>query len=285
MIVSFRLRKVLAHISVHFFLVLIALLFLLPLYWMIISAFRPLPEIYTLPVKWLPRNLTLENLREVILETSFLRSYFNSLVVVAAYVGLSLFLCSLAGYSLAKYDFPGRETIFLLCLSTIMLPPVLHIIPNFLIIRKFGWINTYYGLIFPGVANVVGLFLARQFMYSVPDELLDAARLDGCSEFSLFYKIALPVIKPGIVVTAIILFGAVWNAFLWQLIVATSERMYTLPVFIAALREKPPPGMAEIVPYNLLMAASLCVTLPLLTIFIALQKRFMQSVQLGALKG
>jgi len=101
----------------------------------------------------------------------------------------------------------------------------------------------------------------------------------------LFYKIALPVIKPGIVVTAIILFGAVWNSFLWQLIVATSERMYTLPVFIAALRERPPPGTAELVPYNLLMAASLCVTLPLLAIFIALQKRFMQSVQLGAIKG
>ncbi|HUX21781.1 MAG TPA: carbohydrate ABC transporter permease [Spirochaetia bacterium] len=268
-------------------MVLVALAFLVPFYWMSLSAFRSLADIFAYPTKWLPSDFTIDNYTTLFAQTRFLRSYLNSIIVTVSYIAISLAICSLGGYGLAKYRFAGRNAIFVIFLSTIMIPPVLFLLPQYLIIRSLHLINSYPGLILPGTANIAGLFLLRQYFLTVPDELIEAGRIDGCSEPRIYSGIILPVVRSGHFVGALILFGAAWNNFLWPKIVVTTDSMATLTVMISLIQgmsfEKK--GVLTITPYNILMAASFLIVLPLAILFIRFAGFLRQSVIQAALKG
>lgn len=268
-------------------MVLLALAFIIPFYWMALSAFRSLANIFAYPTKWLPSDFTLGNFHTLFTKTRFLRSYLNSVIVTGFYVVLSLTVCSLGGYGLAKYNFKGKNVVFLVFLSTIMVPPVLFLLPQYLIIRTLHMINSYPGLILPGTANIVALFLMRQYFLTTPNELIEAGRIDGCSEFRIYSSIILPVVRSGHFVGALVLFGVAWNNFLWPKIVVATDSMATLTVMINLIQgmsfEKG--GVLTITPYNILMAASFLIVLPLAILFVLFAGYLRQSVIQAALKG
>jgi multiple sugar transport system permease protein len=189
----------------------------LPFFWMFISALKPPAEIFDL--RLLPAHPTFDNFREVLTRTQFPRWFGNSLLVALATTASVAFFDSLVGYTLAKLQFPGRNVIFVTILATLMIPTEMLIIPWYILSSARGWINTYWGIMFPGMITAFGIFLMRQFMTGVPDELLDAGRIDGVSEFGLYWRIALPQVRPAMAALCIFTFLGNWNAFLWPMIV------------------------------------------------------------------
>lgn len=266
-------------------LILLALAFIVPFYWMALSAFRTLQTIFAYPTKWLPSDFTLSNFKILFSETRFLRSYLNSVIVTASYVVISLTVCSLGGYGLAKFRFAGRNVIFLIFLSTIMIPPVLFLLPQYLIIRTLHLINSYPGLVLPATANIVALFLMRQYFSTAPSELIEAGRIDGCGEFRIYSTIMLPLMRPGHFVGALVLFGVAWNNFLWPKIVVATDNMATLTVMISLIQGMRFENKAALTPYNILMAASFLIVLPLAILFVRFAGYLRQSIIQAALKG
>lgn len=247
-----------------------------PFFWMGATALKGPREIFELHF-W-PRSPTLANFGQVLLATQFPRWFFNSFVVAALTTVSAGFFDSLVGYTLAKLRFPGRNVIFIVILSTLMVPTEMLIIPWYTMSVRLGWIDTYWGIMFPGLATAFGVFLMRQFMAGVPDELLDAARIDGLSEFGLFARIALPLVRPALAALCIFTFLGNWNAFLWPLIVIQTPAMRTLPVGIALFSGEA--GSA----WHLIMAASALAVLPVLAVFVVLQRQIIEGVVLTGLR-
>ncbi len=248
-----------------------------PFYWMLVSALKPPTEMFDL--RLLPAHPTLSNFAEVLTRTRFPRWFGNSLVV-AALTTLSVgFFDSLVGYTLAKLRFPGRNLIFILILATLMIPTEMLVIPWYIMSSGYGWINTYWGILFPGLMSAFGIFLIRQFMSGVPDELLDAGRIDGVTEFGLYWRIALPQIKPAMAALGIFTFLGNWNAFLWPMIVIQTANMRTLPVGIALFSGEA--GSS----WNLITAASALAVLPVLAVFAVLQRQIIEGITLTGLRG
>jgi multiple sugar transport system permease protein len=248
-----------------------------PFYWMLVSALKPPTEMFDL--RLLPAHPTLSNFAEVLTRTQFPRWFANSLVV-AAITTLSVgFFDSLVGYTLAKLRFPGRNLIFIIILATLMIPTEMLVIPWYILSSGYGWINTYWGIMFPGLMSAFGIFLIRQFMSGVPDELLDAGRIDGVSEFGLYWRIALPQIKPALAALGIFTFLGNWNAFLWPMIVIQTANMRTLPVGIALFSGEA--GSS----WNLITAASALAVLPVLAVFAVLQRQIIEGITLTGLRG
>lgn len=248
-----------------------------PFLWMLLSAFKDLREILGFNI--LPKVWTLENFRQVIFSTQFPRWFLNSLVVAAVTTTSVLFFCSLVGYTLTRLRFPGRQAIFLLILSTLMVPTEMLVIPWFVMSSDFGWVNSYWGLIFPGLVPAFGVFLMRQFFQTLPRDLFDAARVDGLSEFGLFWRIGLPLVRPALAALGIFAFIGNWNAFLWPLIIAKSPGMRTVPVGIALFSGEA--GTA----WNLIMAANALAILPVLLVFFVFQRQIIEGVVLTGTKG
>jgi multiple sugar transport system permease protein len=247
-----------------------------PFFWMLSTALKPANEIFDLRV--FPAHPTLDNYAQVLTRTQFPRWFGNSLLVAVATTLSVGFFDSLVGYTLAKLRFPGRALIFVAILATLMIPTEMLVIPWYILSSARGWINTYWGIMFPGMISAFGIFLIRQFMTGVPDELLDAGRIDGVSEFGLYWRIALPQVRPAVAALAIFTFLGNWNAFLWPLIVIQSPGMRTLPVGIALFSGEA--GAA----FHLVMAASALAVVPVLLVFALLQRQIIEGVVLTGLK-
>jgi multiple sugar transport system permease protein len=263
----------------HLVLVIGLLVMVVPFVWMLLGSFKPTPELRQVPPTWLPESPTLGNYRDLFERLNFPRYFFNSAFVAAAVTAGNLLFCSMLGYALAKLSFPGKGLLFLLVLGTLMVPSIVTFMPLFVIEANLGIINTHAGLILPFLAGAFGAFLMRQFIMGLPDELLDAARVDGAGEYYIFFRIILPLLGPALATLGILTFLGSWNAFIWPLVAATTEDMYTLPVAIALFAI----GQQE-TNFGLLMAGAVVVILPVLIIFVLLQRYFTQGIAMTGIK-
>jgi multiple sugar transport system permease protein len=270
-------RRALGNALAYLALAAGGVLVVFPFVWMLATSLKGPREIFELHF-W-PRVPTFDNFRQVLTATQFPRWFLNSFVIAAVTTGSVAFFDSLTGYTLAKLRFPGRQVIFIVILSTLMIPTEMLVIPWYTMSVRLGWIDTYWGIMFPGLTSAFGVFLMRQFMTGIPDELLDAARIDGLSEFGLFARIALPLVRPALAALCIFTFLGNWNAFIWPLIVIQTPAMRTLPVGIALFSGEA--GSA----WHLIMAASSLAVLPVLAVFIILQRQIIEGVVLTGLRG
>ena len=273
-----RKRKV-PWVKLLAYLVLIvgSVVMIFPFLWMVISSFKGIREI--LGFHFWPKVWTFANYREVLFDTQFPRWFLNSLIVALGSTASVLFFCSLVGYTLTRMRFPGRNIVFILILSTLMVPTEMLVIPWFVMSSDFGWVNTFWGIAFPGLIPAFGVFLMRQFFETLPRDVFDAARVDGMHEFGLFFFIGLPLVRSALAALGIFAFIGNWNAFLWPLIVAKTASMRTVPVGIALFSGEA--GTA----WNLIMAASSLAILPVLIIFFIFQKQIIEGVVLTGTKG
>ena len=270
-------RRPVARALLYIFLLIGGLMMIFPFVWMIVSSLKSASEIYSLSL--IPPNPSLANYREVLNDTSFARWFANSLLVAVITTASVAFFDSLVGYVLAKYRFPGRQLIFLLILSTLMVPTEMLVIPWYVMSINLGWTDSYWGIMFPGVISAFGVFLMRQFFFGVPNDLIDAARLDGFGEFRIFWKIALPLVKPAVAALCIFTFLGNWNAYIWPLIVVRSDNMRTLPVGIAFFSSES--GSA----FHLIMAAAAMATIPVIIVFLIFQRQIIKGIALTGVKG
>jgi multiple sugar transport system permease protein len=251
-----------------------------PFLWMVLGSVKTRSELLQLPPTWWPELATLANYERLFERLDFPRFFFNSTVVAVAITGGNLVFCSMIGYALAKLDFVGRNKLFLLVMATLMVPQGVIIVPLFILMANLGLVDTHAGLILPFAAGAFGVFLMRQFMMGIPDELLEAARVDGASEWYLFWRIVMPLSGPALATLGILTFMSSWNMFTWPLVIATSEEMFTLPVALATFSR----GQFSS-DYGLLMAGSLVIITPILIVFMVLQKHFTQGIATTGLKG
>jgi ABC-type glycerol-3-phosphate transport system permease component len=270
-------------VVIHIALILLALIALLPFLWLICAAFKPEPDLFSslfLPWDHLS-HLTLSNFSNLLKKEPFGTWLLNSIFLASAYTVIVVTLSSLGGFALAKYQFPGKKLAMLIMLGTILLPPQVLLPGSYELMYHLGWIDSYLAILVPGSVNVFGIFLFRQAMLSVPDELLQAARIDGCSELGLWWQIALPITRPMIGAFTLLSFLSAWNSFLWPQIVLQSETKYTLPIALTNLIGIP--GYQQ--NFGMLMAGTLISILPVVILFFALQKDFISGLASGAVKG
>ncbi len=254
---------------------------LLPFFWMISASLMSTAEIISRPPPLLPAIPQWHNYVDVAKVVNLTRSYSNSLIVTGATVLGILFTSSITGFAFAKYQFPGKNVIFTLILASMMIPFFVILIPVFYIVKQFGWINNYAGLIMPGVVSAYGIFMMRQFMMSIPDELLDSARIDGASEFRIFWQIVIPNTGPALVTLGVFNMVNVWNSFLWPLLIVQTKDLYTIPLALNNLRTF---GMEQ-QSLTLQMAGTVLGVLPTLCVFVFLQRYFTRGIALTGLKG
>jgi ABC-type glycerol-3-phosphate transport system permease component len=267
-------------ITSHTFLIALAAVFAFPFYWLLISSLKPASRIFSFPPQFIPRPWQLDNFIQAFVETNVLRAFLNSTITTAGHCGLALFLCSLGGYAFAKFpNAPGRDKLFAFLLATMAIPGAVTIVPLFVILCQLHAVNTYWAMIVPGAAGSFGIFWMRQYIVAnVSDELLDAARIDGCSEFGIYWRVVLPIIRPGLAALGILLLIGSWNNLMWAYIVMRTEDMYTLPLLIYLMS-----GQLR-TPFGLVMALCVVATVPLVVAFILLQRHFIAGMTAGALK-
>jgi len=270
------------------FLALLTLAFLSPVVWALVSAFKPAGSIISAPLAFDPSALTLENYTRMFADVPIGRGFMNTAVVLVIKGSLTLFFAPLAAYGFAKYDFPFKNLLFGTVLITLMLPTIVLIIPLLLEMKALGWVNTYQALILPGAVDAFAVFWMRQVIAAVPDELVDAARVDGCSEIGIFTRIILPVIRPAMAGLAVLTVMNIYNDFVWPVVVASSSRMATLQVVLSTLAQNITGNRIDAdyatVTGELLAAASIAL-IPLLVIFILLQRHFINGILAGSVKG
>ena len=258
---------------------LAGVVFLLPFYWMIVSSFRPTAQFYQLPIPLIPNPPSLENFETLFARSDFGRGLLNSAFLAVVAVILQVWFCALAGYTFAKLRFRGREPLFVGILLTMMIPLGVGLIPNFIIMARIGWVDTYQALIVPGIANAFGIFWMRQYCLSVPDELLDAARVDGGGEFGIFTRIVLPVIRPALAALAIFVFLSTWNDFLAPLVFLRSEEKFTVQLWLSVVSQQQNVSQPAIE-----MAGALLASIPIVILFAALQRHFIAGLTAGSVK-
>lgn len=261
------------------FLLVCALVWLFPFYWAVMGSFKTERSIFAIPPEFLPTPFTFNNYIQLLRRTNTLQWFTNSMVTSLSVMVLVCILSSLAGYAFAKLRFRGRDAIFYLMISTMMLPHYVLLVPLFRLMKTLGWLNTYAGLIFPEIALPFGVFMMRQFIKSIPTEIIEAARIDGCSEFGIFARMIVPLTKPALGALAIFAFQRSWNDYMWHLIVVSSDNMKTLPLGIAGLQQE------TMIHYGQMMAGATLSALPLIIVFILFQSYFTRGLTLGAVKG
>lgn len=271
--------KSLTQLCVYIIVVSGAVLMLAPFLWMVSTAIKSEAQIFAWPPQWIPIPAYFDNFVKMWGVASFANYFLNSWIVAGIGTIVILFFCSLAGFAFAKYEFPARNIIFMILLTTLMIPSQVTLIPVFLIVKTLRWLNSYPGLIVPGLANVFALFLMRQFMQTIPNDLLDAARIDGCSEFRLYRQIILPLAKPIIATLGIFVFMGYWNELFWPLIITSQDKMKTLQLGLSLL--KTGYGTTR---WNILMAGTTLGTVPIIIVFLFLQRFFIQGIALTGLK-
>ncbi len=251
---------------------------LLPFAWMISTSLKAGSEIFLWPPRWIPSVIRWDNYATAWNSAPWGRYFLNTLFVATTVTALTLLVCSLAAYSFARLRFPGRDLFFLALLGTMMIPGQVTIIPNFVIVKRLGWYNNYWGLIIPEAGGAFGVFLLRQYFLSIPFELEDAARIDGASRLRIIFSIILPLSRPALSVLTLFSFMGSWNAFLWPLIITNTDLLRVVQIGLAVFR------MEESTQYHLLMAASTYVVLPVIILFLLVQKQFIQGIQLTGMK-
>jgi multiple sugar transport system permease protein len=272
-------RRPLAALALNVALALAAAITLFPLAWMVSVSFMTPGEASTYPPPLVPHAATLANYRLLLAEHGLLRQAANSVLIALLATGLSLAFNLTAGYAFAKLRFAGRERVFRLLLGALIVPAQVAMMPLFLMLKELRLVNTYAGALVPWLASVFGIFLVRQYARTIPDEMLEAARLDGAGELRLFVSVVLPTLKPIIVTLAVLTFLGAWNDFMWPLIVLTEHDVQTLPVALAALSRE------HVQDAELMMAGAVITVLPVLLLFLALQRYYVRGLLVGSVKG
>ncbi|HAP54860.1 MAG: carbohydrate ABC transporter permease [Treponema sp.] len=266
-------------IAAYLVLSLFSIVMLFPFVWMLSSSLKDATQIFKL--KLFPDAPTLDNYRYILFSESskFPRWFLNSAIVAVCTTVSVLFFDSLLGYTLSKYRFPGKNIIFMLIVSTLMIPTEMLVIPWYAMARSLKWVNTYWGIMFPGMISAFGVFLMRQFMQTIPDDLIDAARVDGRGEFMIFLTVVLPLVTPALATLAIFNFIGNWNAFLWPLIAASKPRMFTLPVGLANFSGEAGSD------WHYIMTGAAVAMAPLVAVFLLFQKQIVRGIAMTGLKG
>jgi len=250
---------------------------IVPLLYMFSTSLKSSQDIYDM--RLIPTAPTLANYVTTLADGNFLKWFWNSLFVATTVTISNVFFDSLVGYTLAKFEFRGRQLVFLGILSTLMIPTEMLVIPWYLMASRLHWLDTYWGIMFPGMMTAFGTFLMKQFFESLPDEFLEAARIDGLNEFAIWWKVAMPLVTPAISALAIFTFLGNWTSFFWPLIVTTSNDLYTMPVGISSFSD------AQNTQWELVMTRTALATLPTLLVFLILQRFIVRGVMLAGLKG
>jgi multiple sugar transport system permease protein len=268
-----------SRLATHLILAVGALAMIGPFVWSTLTSFKTLGEAIQIPPTVFPEQLRWENYAQVFTQLPFLAFYENTIIVTAVKVVGVLITSSLAGYAFARIDFPGRKILFALYLAVLMVPYQIFLLPQFLIMAKLGWVNTLLALIVPGLFDAFGTFLLRQFFMGLPRELEDAAKIDGCNHFQIYWRIMLPLAKPGLIALAIFTFLWSWNDFLWPLVVINSPERMTLGAGLAFLQGQ------YLTDFPLLMAGAMLSTLPVIAVFVVMQRQFVEGVASTGIKG
>jgi len=280
-----RLRQ---QVIPQIFLILITIACLAPVAWAVLSSFKAAPEIIRNPLSFDPTTLTLANYTAMFQDVPIGRGFMNTAIVLVIKGTITLFFAPLAAFAFAKYEFVAKNLIFGAVLITLMLPQIVLIIPLLLEMKELGWVNTFPALILPGAIDAFAIFWMRQVIAAVPNELLDSGRIDGCTEFGVFWRVVVPVIRPGLAGLAVLTIMNIYNDFVWPVIVASSDRMATLQVVLSTLAQNITGNRIgadyATVTGELLAAASVALV-PLLVLFIALQRHFISGILAGSVKG
>ena len=269
-------------VALHVVVITGALLTVAPIAFMIYSSFKTTAEIFTLP-PWLPpAEWSFKNYELLLTKWHFPYWYLNSLIYAAVVTVFVLFFCSLAGFAFAKYNFRAKNVLFIILIGSTMIPFQLILIPLFILMSRIDWINHPASMIVPWMAPAFGIFLMRQYIQAVPTELMESARIDGASEFRIYAQIIVPLVRPGLTTLAILTFLGSWNSYIWPLMVLRGNEVITLPVGIATMRSQ---ATAAQIPYGEMMSAATLVSVPVIALFIALQRYFISGLTIGAVKG
>jgi multiple sugar transport system permease protein len=272
-------RPLAIRVLIYLPLTFMATLALLPLYWLLTGSIKPADTLLKFPPDIIPTGVTDDHLVKLFQLTDAGRWCLNSLLLASVVTIANVVFCSMAGYGFAKMRFPGNRALFWTCLCTMMVPAQVTVIPLFLMVRDAGLINTYLGIALPSLVTAFGIFLMKQFMQGIPTSLIEAARVDGCNEFMIFWRIIFPIAKPAVAVLAILSFTSNWNNFLWPMLVAIDYDLWTLPVGLAGLNDN------FYKDYGLTMAGAAVAAIPMIVMFIALQRYFLKGLTVGAVKG
>ena len=272
-------KKNKSHIAVYIVLLSGVLITLLPFLWMLLTSLKTQSEAIHVPPVIFPAKPVLSNYTDVFKDVPFARMYLNTIISAAVTVAAQLLLCSMAAYAFAKLKFPGRDIIFVTLLAVLMVPSSFFILPQYLIIQKLGLLNTIPALFIPNLFSAFGTFLLRQFFMSLPSDLEDAAALDGCNPFMTYWRIMLPLAKPGLVSLGILTLRFAWNDLMWPLIVNTSQDKMTLTAGLAYMQGQYQTNFPE------MMAGAMMAIIPLLILFAIFQKQFIEGIALTGIKG
>ena len=272
-----RFKKNVRMTLLYLAFIVIGVAMVFPFIWMIATSFKTGTDIYSLSL--LPKKFTLENYREVLSGSDFPRWFLNSFLVAGITTLSVLVFDPLLGYAFCKYRFRGKEAIFTMLLSTMMIPTEMMIIPWYMMVNQLDWNNTYWSMLFPGLSSAFGIFLMRQFFTGVPNELLDAGRIDGLSEFGVYTRIALPLVTPALSALGIFTFLGNWNSFLWPVIALDSKEKYTITLGLAQFSAE------NASQWELLMTGASVATIPIIIIFLIFQKKIIGGISMGAVKG
>ena len=274
-----RKKRNWSHVIVFAILVLCMVITLLPFIWMILTSLKTQSEAITIPLQILPDKLLFSNYVSVFKKVPFAKMYLNSIISTGVIVGVQIILCSMAAYAFGRIKFLGRNVIFAALLAVLMVPSWFFILPQYLLLQKMGLLNTIPALFIPGLFSAFGTFLMRQFFMALPNDLEDAARIDGCNHFMIFTKIMFPLVKPGVVALAILTLRSAWNDLMWPMIVNTSPEKMTLSAGLSFLQGQ------YTTDYPIMMAGAVLAVLPLLVLFAIFQKQFIEGIALQGIKG
>lgn len=270
--------RVIGTISTYALLFLAILLTLIPIIWMVSTSFKPADQVFTYPIEWIPRALLWENYTSALTERPFFLYLANSVLQSLLSMVISVVLCSAAGYSFAHFRFWGRDVMFVLALSTLMIPFEVIAVPLYLQIFAWGWLNTYHGLILPTALSAIGIFIMRQYLMGVPADFIESARIDGAGELQILFRVIWPLSTPAMSAVAIFSFVYTWNSYLWPLLVVSQDMLRTLPLGMSLFANE------LTVSYNRIMAVAVFGALPLIALFLALQRSFVRGIALTGLR-
>lgn len=268
-----------SHVAVHAVLICASVIMVFPFIWMVLTAFKSLAEATAIPVQILPSRLRWENFGELFSSFNFGTMYANTIVATILRVTAQVTFAAMAGYAFARLRFPGRDIIFAILLSVMMIPPVLYLIPKFLLMTQFGWVNTLQGYVVPGFTSAFGTFLMRQFFKTLPEELSEAARIDGCGPMRTFFWIMLPLARPGLIAFGIFSTLWSWNELLWPLIILNSPEKMTLSVGLATMEGE------YVSNYPVMMAGAVLAVIPMIVMFFIFQRQFIEGIATTGSKG
>ena len=266
-------------VVLHAVLVAIAVAAMLPLLWMVSASFMPTGEATSVPLRWLPSRPTLEHYRTLFARMDLGRQVLNSVIVASLTTMIAVLVNGAAGYAFAKLPFRGRDRVLRLMVLALVVPGQIGMLPLFLLVRQLGLVNTLAGVLVPGLASIFGILLVRQYALSIPDSILDAARVDGAGELGVFGRVAMPLLRPILATLAVFTFLGAWNDFLWPLVVLADETRYTLPVGLASLAGE------HVQDTELMMAGAVITIAPAVLLFVALQRQYLAGIMGGGVKG